>query len=171
MAARKGSKTLPLESVIGYSDIAEKMNVDVKSVRIYAGRDEDFPEPVTPASWRSPGFSEADVDRYLELRKVRNSGRSGRPPRSVDSETRLEAGKEIGDRIREVLVGDRSTVGSVSELARLTGLSTAALGFRLRGQTRWKPSEVSAVAAALGVPESDLRGAPAERSADASPEL
>lgn len=165
MAARKGAKTLPLDSVIGYSDIAEKMGVDVKSVRIYAGRDNDFPTPVTPASWRSPGFAEADVDRYLELRKVRNSGRSGRPPRSIDSETRLEGGREIGDRIREILVGDESPVGTTSELARLVGLSTAALGFRLRGQVRWKPSELTAVAGALGVPQDRLVVPTSTRSA------
>ena len=166
MAARKGAKTLPLDSVIGYSDIADKMGVDVKSVRIYAGRDSDFPEPVTPASWRSPGFNEADVDRYLELRKVRNSGRSGRPPRSVDGETRLEAGREIGDKIREVLAGDESAVASVSELGRLTGLTTAALGFRLRGQTRWKPSELETIAAALGMRVERLTGPTSPRSAD-----
>jgi predicted DNA-binding transcriptional regulator AlpA len=169
MAARKGSKTLPLESVIGYADIADKMGVDVKSVRIYAGRDRDFPTPVTPASWRSPGFSEADVDRYLEVRKVRNSGRSGRPPRSVDGEKRLEGGREVGDRVRELLVSGESSVGSSSELARLVGLSTAALGFRLRGQVRWKPSEVEAVARALGVNESRLVVPASTRSAGETP--
>lgn len=158
MAVRRGAKTLPLESVIGYSDIADKMGVDVKSVRIYAGRDRDFPTPVTPPSWRSPGFSAADVDRYLELREIRNSGRSGRPPRSVDNEERVESGREIGDRVREVLGSGETGVGSMSELARLTGLSTAAMGFRLRGQTRWKLSELEVVAAALGVPLDQLMG-------------
>lgn len=171
MAARKGAKTLLLDSVIGYSDIAEKMGVDVKSVRIYAGRDADFPTPVTPASWRSPGFNEADIDRYLELRKVRSSGRSGRPPRSIDSETRLEGGRGIGDRVREVLVGDEVSVRTTSELARLVGLSTAAMGFRIRGQVRWKPSELTAVAIVLGVSESSLLGLPLPRSVDAEPRL
>jgi hypothetical protein len=82
-AVRRGAKTLPLGKVLGYAEIAEILGVDVKSVRIYRGRDEDFPEPVTPASFRSPGFDEADVQRYKKLREVRRIGKPGRPPRTA----------------------------------------------------------------------------------------
>lgn len=83
MAVRRGAKTLPLGKVLGYAEIAEILGVDVKSVRIYRGRDEDFPEPVTPASFRSPGFDEADVLRYKKLREARRIGKPGRPPRTA----------------------------------------------------------------------------------------
>lgn len=82
-AVRRGAKTLPLGKVLGYAEIAEILGVDVKSVRIYRGRDEDFPEPVTPASFRSPGFDEADVLRYKKLREARRIGKPGRPPRTA----------------------------------------------------------------------------------------
>jgi len=69
--------------VLGYAEIAELLGVDVKSVRIYRGRDADFPEPVTPAGFRSPGFDEVDVLRWIKLREVRRLGKSGAPPRTA----------------------------------------------------------------------------------------
>ncbi|UFU16053.1 hypothetical protein LQK89_17680 (plasmid) [Curtobacterium sp. C1] len=158
MADRR-SKSVSLGSVLGYSDIAQQMGVDVKSVRIYASRDKDFPAPVTPPEWRSPGFAQQDVDRYLERRRTRGAGQRGRPARGA-AEERVQLGPEVGERIRSLLAErrDGATVRYVKDLAPLLGLSVPSVGFRMSGRARWLRSELDTVAAALGASVDELVG-------------
>jgi predicted DNA-binding transcriptional regulator AlpA len=145
------------DAVLGYQEVAERMGIDVKSVRIYAVTDPDFPVRITPPSLRSPGFSSADVDAYIERRRTRNTG-SGRPPRGGQEPPRVETGPAVGARIRELLPAAQAPANTERGLAEVVGLNVAALRFRLRGQTRWKTTELNAVAAALGTTVQDLTG-------------
>jgi hypothetical protein len=156
MSPRKAATAA--DALLGYTDIAKLMAVDVKTVRIYAGSDPDFPARVTPESLRSPGFSRADVDAYLQLRATRNEGRSGRPPRSVDNAERVETTPAIGARIRDLLKAAEPPIPE-TDLAGQLGLTVAALRFRLRGATRWKRAELEAVAALLETTVDSLIGA------------
>lgn len=81
MVLQKDPTDIPLAKMVSYAEIALQMRVNVETVRIYAIRDEDFPKPITPASFRSPGFNQDDVDLYIEKRATKNVGKSGRPPR------------------------------------------------------------------------------------------
>jgi len=157
MAGQRRARSVRMDAVIGYEKIAEKMGVQVKSVRIYRARDADFPEPVTPPELRSPGFDEAEIDKYIEIRNIRAAGKSGRAPRTADAEPRLEADPEIGRRIRDLVAESAGSV-TLSELAGLIGIKDSALGFRLRGQVRWKLSELEVVAKRLGTTADRLRG-------------
>ncbi len=159
MAERRGG-SVSLGSILGYSDIAKQMGIDVKSVRIYASRDEDFPEPITPREWRSPGFAKKDVDRYLARRRARSVGKSGRPPVSGDVE-RVQLGPEVGVRIRELLAEKReaASIHAVKEIAPLLDLSVASVGFRMRGTARWRQTELELVAKALGADVDEITGA------------
>jgi predicted DNA-binding transcriptional regulator AlpA len=152
-------KTKVLEDVIGYAEVAEKMGVKVKSVIAFRSRDPEFPAPITPASFRSPGWDPADIDRYITLREVRSSGRSGRPPRSASGD-RLDVDPAMNDRIRD-LIQAKATVKSIADLI---GVTPAAIWLRLNGRTRWARAELVAIANKLEVPlEQLLEGAPAKK--------
>ncbi len=150
-------KTKALEDVIGYAEVAAKMGVQVKSVIAFRSRDPEFPAPITPPSFRSPGWDPADIDRYITLREVRRSGRSGRPPRSASGD-RVAVDASMNERIRELIQG-KATVVSIADLI---GVTPAAIWLRLNGRTRWARAELAAIAERLEVPvEVLLEGAPA----------
>lgn len=156
MSPRK--PTIPAaNAVLGYVEVAERMGIAVKSARIYAATDPDFPARITPLSLRSPGFSSADVEAYIERRRTRNTG-SGRPPRGGQEPPRVETGPAVGARIRELLPAAQAPANTERGLAEVLGLNVAALRFRLRGQTRWKTTELNAVAVALGTTVQDITG-------------
>lgn len=143
MPARKS------ENVIGYAEIARKMGVKVQSVYSVRARDADFPAPVTPDWVRTPGFSEAEIDRYIALREVRNAGKSGRPPQSAD---RVEVAPEANERVRE-LIQQHTTFAAIADLV---GVTPTAIWLRLRGRARWKRSELEVLAEKFGTTVEDL---------------
>lgn len=157
--ARKTSKAL--DDVIGYAEVAEKMGVQVKSVVAFRSRDPEFPQPITPASFRSPGWDKADIDRYITLREVRRSGRSGRPPRTASGD-RVDVDPAMNDRIRELIQGNATVVS----IANLIGVHPAAIWLRINGRTRWARVELAAIATKLEVPvEQLLEGTPVKKPA------
>lgn len=134
--------------LLGYVDIAEKLGVRVESVRIYAHSDPDFPVPATPASLRSPGFTEADVGRYARLRIERRKGKSGTPPRSAGAAPVNDV--ELGEKVRTALGSEGSAVGTMTDLADCLGLSWDAVRRRINGRTRWTERDVETLIELFG---------------------
>lgn len=155
MPARKSGSNLRLSSVIGYAEIAEKMGVSPSSVIAYRSRDETFPAPVTPASFRSPGFDEAEIDRWLVLRETSQRGRPGRPSRMLTDE-RISLSSEAMEALRaRVKTAELSNVA----VCKAAGISDTALWFRYQGKSRWRLSELEAIAKLLGTSVDALRAA------------
>jgi hypothetical protein len=80
---RRGSAStsrILVEDMVDYDEIARIMNVKAQTVRVYAGRDPDFP-PVVAMVGRTPLRSRDAILRYLEVREARVGPQGGRPPR------------------------------------------------------------------------------------------
>lgn len=139
--------------MIGFAEIAEKMGVVIRHARRVVSEDPDFPKPITPPSFRSPGFDEDEVDRYLEQRAERSIRRVGRPPATAAGQ-RVKLSAEQNEVIRNHV----REHGSIAAAARVLGISEVTMRFRLNGTSSWLPSELPKLARHLGVSESVLRG-------------
>lgn len=140
-----------MPKLVGYADVAAALKISIETVRTYAVRDADFPKRVNPDSERSPLFLAEHVDQYRRRKHDRSRGRAGHPPKVQDASERVFTGRTAGDRIRELMDAPDAPVNDVRSLAGLLGLKAPALRYRLRGQTRWKPAELEAIALAFRV--------------------
>jgi hypothetical protein len=149
-----------MSDLIGYADFAKALNISVESVRVYAVRDPDFPHRANPKTERSPLFRPEQLEEYRRQKRDRARGRAGRPPLAQDSSERISTGRTTGDRIRELVEAHDSPVSDVRALAGLLRLEVPALRYRLRGQTRWKPAELKAIARVFRVPINSIIAEP-----------
>lgn len=145
--------------ILGYVEIAEKLGVSVGAVKNYASIDPDFPTKITPDSMRSPGFAEADVDRYMAVRALRFASRgqtSGRPLAAGVDRRKLSpaVNAKIGRLIR--------AAGTFTEFTKLAGISDQALRTRISGVSRWRETELLAFANRLGITVDELVAEPTD---------
>lgn len=150
-----------MTDLVSYADFAKALNVSIESVRVYAVRDADFPRRVNPDTERSPLFSTEQLEEYRRQKRDRSRGRAGHPPRVQDASERVSTGRTAGDRIRELMAAPDAPVSDVRALAGLLHLEVPALRYRLRGQTRWKPAELKAIARVFRVSVQSLTEEPA----------
>mgnify|MGYP006377477875 FL=1 len=139
--------------MIGFAEIAEKMGVVLRHARIAVSSDPDFPEPLTPPGFRSPGWDEGVIDAYLETRTERSLGRVGRPPATAEGR-RVKLSAEQNGKVRRLVRGH----GSIAAASRVLGISEVTMRTRLNGRSSWVDAEFPKLARHLGVSESELRG-------------
>jgi len=126
--------------------LCQGLIVSIESVRVDAVRDADLPRRVNADTQRSPLFRAEQLKEYRRQKRDRSRGRAGHPPRVRDVSDGVFCGRSAGDLVRELIVTPDAPVSDVRALEGLPHLEVPALHYRLRGQTRWKPAELEAIA-------------------------
>ncbi|MFT4284360.1 MAG: hypothetical protein QM598_05940 [Protaetiibacter sp.] len=131
------------DELLGYSEIAELLEVKVNTVRIYATQDERFPAPATPPEVRSPRFHRTDVEKYIEARGDRADG-PGRRPRAAPVAASTPAQK-YASHIRAAIASGAFSIKTQKALRERLGLDPTSFGFRMRGSREWTIEEVRVI--------------------------
>lgn len=136
--------------VVGLAEIAEMMGITYPGVMKAARTDPDFPAPITPPSMRSRGWDKQVIQKYIDSRGTRSSGRSGRPPAVGTKRYKLPA--EVNARIEERV----RAAGTFAEFTALADISDNALRQRFAGKTTWREVELDRFAERLGTTFEEL---------------
>ncbi len=131
------------DELLGYSEIAELLEVRVNTVRAYAIQDESFPAPATPSEVRSPRFRRADVEQYIKARGARVGG-PGRRPRTALLAASTPA-QEYAAHLRAAIASGAFSIKTQKALRERLGLDPTSFGFRMRGTREWTTEEVRVI--------------------------
>lgn len=138
------------------SDVAAKLGVSVATVYKLSvdsrRRLNAFPAPVAFRG-RSPLYSEAAIDAFIELRDSRPPSARGRRSRT---ELLVDDGS-FASRLRRAVADGTGLpdIPTQNALATLLGLNLIPFGERMRGHTRWTAAELELINHTLGIDTSD----------------
>jgi hypothetical protein len=140
----------------------------VESARIYRVNDPDFPEARTEPGQRPVKFDVDDIERYARIRETRNAGGRGCPPATVTAGIDPQGSGDLASRIRAAVRTKRHDITTLRELADRLEISSTALGRKLKGEFRWKQSELELIHRVFGIDVSTGNVQPSRPGGDES---
>lgn len=136
------------------AQVAKRLDVTVGRVYKLRVGDPSFPAPVAFRG-RSPLYASNDIESFIQERSGRAPATRGRRPR------RLAPGvvdpSLFSERLRQTIASGvgRPDVMTQADLIALLGLNPITFGHRMRGRTRWRPSELDEIRRRLGMDTTD----------------